>query len=117
MDPTPSTDKTQMHRSVLLDHKVIIQGVQYHEKKELEGFFNEEVEIILTFSHRRSIWDCTYTANQKIVDGEVKDETTETTLTENEVAAFKKLWEDNWHPMICERSVFNPKGIKKTTFL
>jgi hypothetical protein len=43
---------------------------------------------MFNFSHMRSIGDRTYTANQKIVDGEVKDE----------LANFKKeweLWEDN----------------------
>ena len=98
---------------VLLDHKMIIEGIQYHEKKELEKFVNEEDGVeICTLSHSRSIGDQTYTANQKFVDGEVKDETFETTLAEDEVAAFKKNWEDNWHPMIGERST----GIMKTFF-
>ena len=61
-------------------------------------------------SHMRSIGDRIYTANQKIVDGEVKDVTIETTLAEDEVAAFKKDWEDNWNPMIGEQST----GIMKT---
>ena len=45
-------------------------------------------------SHMRLIGDRTYTAKHKIVDGVVKDETIETTLDENEVAAFKKDWEE-----------------------
>merc|ERR1719203_1171103 len=60
----------------------------------------------------RSIGVRTYTANQKIVDDKVKDETIETNLAEDEVAAFKKDWEDNWHPMIGEQST----GIMKTFF-
>ena len=101
MDPTPCTDNTQVSRSVLLDHKMTIEGIQYHEKKELEKFVNEEDGVeMCTLSHSRSIGDQTYTANQKFVDGEVKDETFETTLAEDEVAAFKKNWEDNWNPMM-----------------
>ena len=65
---------------------------------------------ICTLSHMRSIGDQTYKANQKLVNGEVKDETTETTMAENEVADFKKDWVDNWNPMIGERST----GIMKT---
>ena len=99
-------------RSVLLDHKMIVEGIQYHEKKELQRFFDEDGVEISNLSHMRSIGDQTYTANQKIVDGEVKDETIETTLAEDEVAAFKKDWEDNWHPMIGERST----GVMKTFF-
>jgi hypothetical protein len=45
-------------------------------------------------SHMRLIGDRTYTAKHKIVDGVVKDETIETILDENEVAAFKKDWEE-----------------------
>ena len=113
MDPNPCTKDTQILRSVLLDHKMIIVGIQYHEKKELEKFLNKKEGVeMCTLSHMRSIGDRTYTANQKLVDGEVKDETTETTLAENEVADFKKDWEDNWHPMIGEGST----GIMKTFF-
>ena len=96
----------QIHWPVLLDHKMIIEGIQYHEKKELQLFDNEDGVEISNLSHMRSIGDRTYTVNQKIVDGacgEVKDETIETTLAEDEVDAFKKNWEDNWHPMIGER--------------
>jgi hypothetical protein len=33
-------------------------------------------------------------------------------MGEEEVAAFKKDWEDNWHPIIGERST----GVMKTFF-
>ena len=72
---------------------MIIEDVQYYEKKELENF-HDGVEMA-TLSHMRSIGDRSYTANQKFVDGEVKEETIETTLAEDEVACFKKDWEDN----------------------
>ena len=95
-----STKDNQIHRSVLLDHKMIIEGIQYHEKKELQRSFNEDGLEMSKLSHMRSIGDQTYTANRKIIDGEVKDETIETTLAVDEVATFKKNWEDNWNPMM-----------------
>ena len=99
---TLCTDKNQISRSVLLDHKMIIEGVQYHEKKELEC--NEEDGVdMCTLSHSRSIGDQTYTANHKFVDGEAKDEKfRRVTLAEDEVqvADFKKDWKDNWHPTL-----------------
>ena len=103
-----STEDNQIHRTVLEDHTMIIQGIQYHEKLEL---WRGDVQLEL--SHMRSIGDRTYTAKTKIVDGgQVKDEI-ETTLTdEDEVAAFKKNWEDNWHPMFGEQST----GIMKIFF-
>ena len=95
-----STEDNQIHWSVLLDHKMVIEGIQYREKKELQLFCNEEMEWmdgVAILSHMRSIGDRTYTANQKIVDGEVKDVTFKTTiLAEDEVADFKKDWENNW---------------------
>ena len=57
-------------------------------------FFNEDGVEMSNLSHMRLIGDRTYTAKHKIVDGVVKDETIETTLDENEVAAFKKDWEE-----------------------
>ena len=65
-------------------------------------------------SHMRSIGVGTYTTNQKIVDGEVKDDTIETNRQEHPIAvAFKKEWEDNWHPMIGEQSTGVMTFLKK----
>ena len=53
-------------RSVLLDQKMIIKGVQYHEKKEVEMVFKkedgEEICISQTASHMRSIGEKSNTA-------------------------------------------------------
>ena len=91
---------------------MVIQGTQYHEKKEMQRIFNEDGVEVSNLSHMRSIGVRTYTANQKIVDEEVKGETIETNLAEVEISAFKKDWQDNWHPMIGEQST----GIMKTFF-
>ena len=95
-----STENNQIHRSVLLDHKMVIEGIQYHEKKEMQRIFNEDGVEMSNLSHMRSIGVRTYTANQKIVDGEVKDETIETTLDENDVAVFETDWEESSFPRI-----------------
>ena len=88
---------------------MIIRGIQYNEKLELR---RSRGYVRLELSHMRSIGDRTYTANTKIVEGgHVKDEIV-TTLAEDEVAAFKKNWEDNWHPMFGEQST----GIMKIFF-
>ena len=113
-----ATEDNQIHRSVLLDHKMVIEGIQYHEKKELLRSFNEEDGVEMsTLSHMRSIGDrkISYSANKKIVDGEVSEwiiQKFETTLDGDERPAFQKDWEDNWHPMIGERST----GVMKTFF-
>ena len=101
MDSTPCTDNTQISWSVLLDQKMIREGVQYRYIL----YRIEDGGEMCTLIHSRSIGDRTYTANQHFVAGEFKDETFETTLAEFEVANFEKDWEDNWHPMIGERLV------------
>ena len=83
-----------LHRSLLLDHKTIKEGIKYHEKKELQTIYYED-GVESNLSHMRSIGNQTYTTNQKFVDEEVKDETIETNLAEDKIAAFKKDWKDN----------------------
>ena len=102
-----STEDNQIHRSVLLDHKMIIEGVQYHEKKELQRVFNKEGVEKCNLSLSRSIGDRTNTANLEFIDGELKD-----WMIKYENDEFKKDWKNNWHPMKCERST----GIMKTFF-
>ena len=83
-----------LHRSILLDHKDIREGIQYHEKKELLTIYYED-GVESNLSHMRQIGNKTITTNQKFVDEEVKDETIETNLAEDEIAAFKRDWKDN----------------------
>ena len=88
-----STEDNQIHRSVLLDHKMEIEGNLYHEKKEMQRIFTEDGVEMSNLSHMRAIdnsygsygdrtytpeLSLSYTVNYKIVDGEVKDETIET---------------------------------------
>ena len=83
---------------------MVIEGITYHEKKEMQRIFNEDGLEMSNLSHMRSIGVQTYTANQKIVDGEVKDVRIETILAEDEVAAFKKNWASNdWRMWVNHR--------------
>ena len=57
-------------KSVLLDHKMIVEGKTWHEKKELVTTIREEDgREITTFSHLRTIGDRTYQVHQEIVCG------------------------------------------------
>ena len=89
-----STEDNQIPQSVFLDHKMIKHGIQYHEQTELQMICNEDGVEKSNLSYKRSIGDQTYTTNQKFADGEFKDETIETTLAEDEIAAFKKDWDE-----------------------
>ena len=100
------------------DQKMMINDVPYHEKMDLQMFFNESgAWEKSTLSHMRSIGDrkISYTANQKIVDGELSQwiiQKFETTLYEDELAGFKKDWEDNWHPRIGGEFTNNPTNVE-----
>ena len=57
-------------KSVLLDHKMIVEGKTWHEKKEMVTTIREEDgREITTFSHLRTIGDRTYQVHQEIVCG------------------------------------------------
>ena len=92
------------HRSVLLDHKLVIDGVTFHEHKELETIINEDGIHESSVSHTRAIGNRNYMAKQRIIDGVVEDETSETQMSPEEIDYFKKEWEEKWHPSIAERS-------------
>ena len=84
-------------------------GVQYDEKLDLQKIFNKDgAWEKFTLSHMRSIGDrkISYTANLIVLDGPRVEVSQwiilkfETNLDGNELAGFKKEWEDNvnWRP-------------------
>ena len=99
---------------------MIIEGVHYHEKMELETFISKVGVETITSSHKRSIGDRSYTLNQTFVNGESKhrEDTFDFTLGEflvDEIQDFQKNWEENWdcNAKIDERST----DIMKTFFV
>ena len=101
-----------LHRSVLLDHELLVDGIVFHERKELTNSFNEDHIYESHLSHLRSIGDKKYTIKQLIIEGDVKEETTDTNLNDEEIEAFKEEWEKKWRPSIGEGST----GIMTTFF-
>ena len=75
------------HRSILLDHKLVIEEVIFHEHKELETNINEEGIQESILSHTRAIGDRQYVVSQRNIRGEVLEETNE---TKTKVANFHK---------------------------
>ena len=73
-----------------------VDGVIYRETKTLTPVFTldgkEEQEIVCT----RSIGDKSYSV-RKIISRDTENE--ETTMTWDEVQAFKEDWSKNWNPM------------------
>ena len=96
------------HRSVLLDHSLIVDGVFMQEKKDLTKTLNDETGVEEShLSHMRVIGDRSYTAKQSITDdgagcGEGKEEMIETDMNECELENFKNEWEEKWNPSIRE---------------
>ena len=93
--------ENQMHRSVLLDHEMIVDGVVFRERKELnlvDGDEENEDKSILV--HTRFIADKKYEVQQVSVKDDIVEETINTDLNEEEVALFKEEWEEKWRPSI-----------------
>ena len=86
-------DENQLHRSVLLDHEMVVDGVVLRERKELnyvaddEG--NQEKYVLI---HTRFIGDKKYEVQQVVVGDDI--------VGENVIGKFKEEWEEKWKPSI-----------------
>ena len=90
-------------RSVLLDHKLEVDGIIFHEHKELETTINEEGKKESVLSHTRSIGDQIFLAQQRVIDGKVREETCKTqNLAPEEIEDFKNEWDEKWQPSIVD---------------
>ena len=81
------------HRSVLLDHQSIVDGVSVREKKDLTITINDETgveEYYLTTT--RFIGDKSFTTKQSITDDEEKEVSIETEMDDSELESFKDEW-------------------------
>ena len=92
------------HRSVLLDHQMIVDGVLMREMKELFKTLNDETGVEEShLSHMRVIDDRSYTVKHSITDdgagsGEGKEEIIETDMNQSELENFKNEWAEKWNP-------------------
>ena len=85
------------HCSVLLDHKMIVDGVLMKEKKDLTKRLNKKTGVEEShLRHMRVIGNRSYTAKQTITDGEEKEEIIETKMDICELLNFKKEWQQKW---------------------
>ena len=87
------------HRSILLEHEMIFDGVLFKERKELTKTLNDEGVEESHLIHTRVIGERSYTAKQTINGGE---ELIETDLDDSDLENFKNEWEEKWNPSIRE---------------
>ena len=91
------------HRSILLDHQMIVDGVKMQERKDLTKTLNDETGLEEShLIHTRVIGERSYTAKQSITDREEGEEMIETDLDDSDLENFKNEWEDMWNPSIRE---------------
>ena len=106
------------HRSILLDHQMIVDGVLMRERKDLTKTLNDETGVEEShLTHTRVIGEKSYTSKQSISDGEKEEEIVETDMNDSELENFKNEWEEKWNPTIQEdepgiltrfSKIFNP---------
>ena len=97
---------------VLFDLKLMVDGVTFYENKELKIVWADDGVKETQLSHLRAIGDQSYTVNQNMVDGVIKEETIDTTMSTDELENFKNEWAEKWQPSIAEKST----GIMNTFF-
>ena len=91
----------QAHRSILLEHEMIVDGVLFKERKDLSKTLNDEGVEESHLIHTRVIGERSYTAKQSITDigGE---EGIESDTDDSQLENFKNEWEEKWNPSIRE---------------
>lgn len=97
-------ENQELHRSVLLDHEMVVDGVVLRERKELTNVKNADGLPESHLDHMRKIGDRSYVVRQISIDGIIQDEVIETTMAAEEIDAFKIEWEEKWHPSIGEQA-------------
>ena len=90
------------HRSILLEHEMIVDGVLFKERKDLSKTLNDEGVEESHLIHTRVIGERSYTAKQSITGGEEGEEMIETDLDDSDLENFKNEWEEKWNPSIRE---------------
>ena len=80
-----------------LEHQAtLIDGVVFHESKELNKVIKEGVEEI-HLSHTREIGNRSYTSKKCIVNGAIfGEEMIETSMSTEEIRDFELEWETRW---------------------
>ena len=92
-----------VHRSISLDHQMIVDGVLMRERKDLTKTLNDETGVEEShLTHTRVIGEKSYTAKQSITDGEEEEEMIETDMDDSELENFKNEWEEKWNPSMRE---------------
>ena len=97
---------TPTHRSILLEHEMIVDGVLFKERKDLTKTLNDEGVEAGHLIHTRVIGErsyvYSYTAKQSITDRKEEEEIIETDMDDSQLENFKNEWEEKWNPSIRE---------------
>ena len=97
----------QIQKTIASEHKLIVEGQQFIEKKEYEAWSkpgSEDLHDMVHVLHSRQIGKEKFEICQTVdTDGELIEEKEETNLeTEEEVKAFKTAWESGWQPTLIQ---------------
>ena len=97
--------ENQLHRSVLLDHEMVVDGVVLRERKELNNVAddegNQQKSVLI---HTRFIGDKKYEVQQVAVGDDIIEENVATDLSDEDIGKFKEEWEEKWKPSISQNN-------------
>merc|ERR1712142_696739 len=104
-----TTTSTENHKIVVMEHELVVQGVQLTERKQMTHVTSDDPSVppknILV--HTRSIGDRSYEVKEVKLDGEVTETTVNTTLTNGQIQQFQADWLDMWCPTITDEQIAN----------
>ena len=99
----------QIQKTIISEHQMNVEGELFIEKKEHEAWSkpgSEDLHDMIHVSHSRQIGEDKFFKISRTFDtnGElIGDATEETNLeTEEEVQAFKSVWESGWQPTLTQ---------------
>ena len=89
--------ENQLHRSVLLDHEMVVDGVVLRERKELNNVAddegNQQKSVLI---HTRFIGDKKYEVQLVAVGNDVVRVNVDTNLPDEDISKFNEEWEEKW---------------------
>lgn len=106
----PNTTTTiENHKVVVMEHDLVVDGTSLSERKQLTDVQTEDGSAPprSIMVHTRKIGDRSLEVKEVRVDGEVKETTISTEMSNKEVKKFQKEWQEKWCPTITDEQIAN----------
>ena len=102
---TPRTSIENHLGGWVMKHEYSMDGITFSERKQVTDLTTPENQDPVGKSkkmliHTRRIGDQSYEVKQTIEGGEIVESTVNTTMSDSELAKFKRQWLECWCPIV-----------------